>query len=128
MKLLLDTHVLLWFQASDPAMPKEAEDAIRSENNEAYVSIVSFWEIGLKYSIGKLPLRMPLEAFFTTITDAPFNVLPLERPHILASASLPLHHRDPFDRMLIAQAKHEGMHLVTVDAQFKAYNVPLIGM
>lgn len=68
MKLLLDTHILLWFQAGDPALPKVAEQAIRSEANEAYVSIVSFWEIGLKYSIGKLPLHMPLEAFFTTIT------------------------------------------------------------
>jgi PIN domain nuclease of toxin-antitoxin system len=128
MKLLLDTHVLLWFQAADPALPKEAEDAIRSENNEAFVSMVSFWEIGLKYSIGKLPLRMPLDAFFATITDAPFNVLPLEPSHILTASSLPMHHRDPFDRMLIAQAKHEGMHLITVDAQFRSYEVPLIGL
>jgi PIN domain nuclease of toxin-antitoxin system len=59
MKLLLDTHILLWFQAGDPALPKAAEQAIRSEANEAYVSMVSFWEIGLKHSIGKLPLRMP---------------------------------------------------------------------
>jgi predicted nucleic acid-binding protein len=59
MKLLLDTHILLWFQAGEPALPKAAEQAIRSEANEAYVSMVSFWEIGLKHSIGKLPLRMP---------------------------------------------------------------------
>lgn len=128
MKVLLDTHVLLWFQAGDPALPKAAEQAIRSEANEAYVSMVSFWEIGLKHGIGKLPLRMPLDAFFNTITDAPFQVLPLERPHILAASALPLHHRDPFDRMLIAQAMHEGMQLITVDAQFRAYDVPLIGL
>ena len=128
MKLLLDTHILLWFQAGDPALPKVAEEAIRSEANEAFVSMVSFWEIGLKYSIGKLPLRMPLDAFFTTITEAPFQILPLERPHIVAASALPLHHRDPFDRMLIGQARHEGMHLITVDAQFKAYDVPLIGL
>jgi PIN domain nuclease of toxin-antitoxin system len=128
MKLLLDTHILLWFQAGEPALPKAAEQAIRSEANEAYVSMVSFWEIGLKHSIGKLPLRMPLDAFFNTITDAPFQVLPLSRSHILAASGLPLHHRDPFDRMLIAQAMHEGMQLITVDAQFRAYEVPLIGL
>lgn len=128
MKLLLDSHILLWFQAGDPALPRTAEQAIRSEANEAYVSMVSFWEIGLKHSIGKLPLLMPLDAFFDTIIEAPFQVLPLERPHILAASALPLHHRDPFDRMLIGQAKHEGMHLITVDAQFKAYDIPLIGL
>lgn len=71
---------------------------------------------------------MPLDAFFNTITDAPFRVLPLDRPHIVTASALPLHHRDPFDRMLIAQAKHEGMHIITVDAQFRAYDVPLIGL
>lgn len=128
MRLLLDTHDLLWFQAGDPALPQAAEQAIRSEANEAYVSMVSFWEIGLKHGIGKLPLGMPLDAFFQTITDAPFKVLPMKRPHILGASALPLHHRDPFDRMIIAQARHEGMHLITVDAQFKSYDVPLIGL
>jgi PIN domain nuclease of toxin-antitoxin system len=109
-------------------LPKAAEQAIRSEANEAYVSMVSFWEIGLKHGIGKLPLRMPLDAFFTTITDAPFQVLPLSEPHILAASALPLHHRAPFDRMLIAQAMQEGMHLITVDAQIRAYDALLIGV
>ena len=127
MKLLIDTHILLWFQAGDAALPKAAEQAIRSEANEAFVSIVTFWEIGLKYSIGKLPLRIPLDAFFATITEAPFQILPLKSPHIVAASALPLHHRDPFDRMLIAQARYEGMHIITVDTQFKAYDVPLTG-
>lgn len=128
MKLLLDTHILLWFQAGDPALPTAAEQAIRSEANEAFVSMVSLWEIGLKHSIGKLPLRMPLDAFFNTITEAPFRILALEQPHIVEASTLPLHHRDPFDRMLIGQAKHEGMQLITVDAQFKAYDIPLLGL
>ena len=127
MRLLLDTHVLLWFQADDPALPKEAEQLIRSRDNEAYVSMVSLWEIGLKHGIGKLPLHMPLDAFLGTITEAHFRILPLERPHIVAAAPLPLHHRDPFDRMLIAQAKHEGMRLITVDQHFPAYGVPTVG-
>ncbi len=128
MKLLLDTHVLLWFQAEDPALPKAIEAVIRSKSNDAYVSLISFWEIGLKHGIGKLPLHMPLDEFFTTITDAHFKVLPLERPHIVTAASLPLHHRDPFDRMLIAQAKYEGMTMVTVDPYFQAYEVPVVGL
>ena len=128
MRLLLDTHILLWFQAGDPALPKVAEEAIRSEANEAFVSMVSFWEIGLKHSIGKLPLRMTLDALFNTITEASFQILALEQPHIVAASALPLHHRDPFDRMLIGQAKHEGMQLITVDAQFKAYDIPLSGL
>jgi PIN domain nuclease of toxin-antitoxin system len=109
-------------------LPKEAELAIRFEGNEAWVSVVFSWEIGLKHSIGKLPLLMPLDAFFQTILDANFMVLPLQLTHIVAASTLPLNHRDPFDRMLIGQAKHEGMHLITVDAQFKAYDVPLIGL
>lgn len=128
MRVLLDTHILLWAQAGDSALPKEAERAITAEGNEAWVSVVSFWEIGLKHSIGKLPLRMPLDAFFQTIFDAHFMVLPLDPAHIVAASTLPLHHRDPFDRMLLGQAKYESMHLITVDAQFKAYDVPLIGM
>ncbi len=81
----------------------------------------------MKHSIGNLPLRMPLEAFFGTITDAPFHMLSLDGAHIVSASTLPLHHRDPFDRMLIGQAKHEGMQLITLDAQFQAYDVPLIG-
>ena len=128
MRVLLDTHILLWGQAGDPAMPKEAERAIKAGGNEAWVSVVSFWEIGLKHSICKLPLHIPLEAFFQTILDAHVMVLPLDPAHIVAASVLPLHHRDPFDRMLIAQAMHEGMHLITVDAQFRAYDILLIGL
>jgi|APTNR8051073442_1049403.scaffolds.fasta_scaffold00779_12 PIN domain nuclease of toxin-antitoxin system len=126
MRVLLDTHILLWAHAGDPALPKQAERAIRSEGNEAWVSIVSFWEIGLKHSIGKLPLKMPLDAFFRTIIDAHFLVLPLDPAHIVAASGLPLHHRDPFDRMLIGQAKHEHMSVITVDQQFNAYAVDLV--
>ena len=68
-----------------------------------------------------------LDAFFNPIIEAPFQILALEQPHIVAASALPLHHRDPFDRMQIGQAKYEGMQLITVDAQFQAYDVPLIG-
>jgi len=128
MKLLLDTHVLLWFQADDPALPGPIRTAIRSAANESFVSMVSLWEIGVKHGIGKLPLRMPLDAFFSTITDAPFRILGLEREHIVTASALPLDHRDLFDRMLIGQALQEGMSVVTVDQQFGKYTVPMIGL
>ncbi|MBK6543336.1 MAG: type II toxin-antitoxin system VapC family toxin [Flavobacteriales bacterium] len=109
MRVLLDTHILLWGQAGDPALPKEAERAIKAEGNEAWVSVVSFWEIGLKHSFGKLPLHIPLEAFFQTILDAHFMVLP-DPAHTLPHPSFRSTTAHPFDRMLIAQAMHEGMH------------------
>ncbi len=86
MKLLLDTHVLLWFQADHPALPSPIRSAIRSLPGRSYVSIVSLWEIGLKHGIGKLPLRMPLDDFFATITKARFQILPLQPSNIVAAS------------------------------------------
>ena len=125
MRVLLDTHILLWYQASDKTLSRKARAAIESDDNDSVVIIVSFWEIGIKHSIGKLPLRMPLNDFFLTIQDAGFPLLGLQSEHILSVAVLPHHHRDPFDRMLIAQAKHEGMHLLSADPHFRSYDVPL---
>ena len=127
MKVLLDTHVLLWFQANDPALPMKARKIIESKGNDCVVSIVSLWEISIKHSIGKLPLRMPLSAFFNTISAADLRTLPLLREHLLELPELPHHHRDPFDRILIAQANYEGMHILTADKHFKAYDVKLVG-
>lgn len=128
MKVLLDTHVLLWYQAWDKALTRKAREVIESTDNNSVVSMVSFWEIGIKHSLGKLPLRMSLADFFLTIQDAGFPLVGLQSDHILSAASLPHHHRDPFDRMLIAQAKYEGMHLLTADPHFKLYDVPLVDL
>jgi PIN domain nuclease of toxin-antitoxin system len=128
MRVLLDTHILLWYQAADKTLSPNARAVIESDDNDSVVSIVSFWEIGIKHSIGKLPLRMPLNDFFLTIQDAGFPLLGLQREHILSAAVLPHLHRDPFDRMLIAQAKQEGMHLLAADPHFKLYDVPLVDL
>lgn len=128
MKLLLDTHILLWFQAGDPALPKATEQAIRSEANEAYC------EHGLL--LGDRSEAQHREASSShaarcVLPDHHGCALPdtaLGKTAHSAASALPLHHRDPFDRMLIAQAKQEGMHLITVDAQFRAYDVPMIGL
>ena len=128
MSVLLDTHVLLWFQSLDERISPALRDRIEHSDEDHYVSHVSFWGIAIKTYIGKLKLDRDLSATFRAIQDAGFLILPLRESHFLGIATLPLHHRDPFDRMLIAQAKHEGMHILTADAHFGAYDVPVIGV
>ena len=126
MKLLLDTHVLLWFHAADPRLSPKVSSMIQAKENESWFSIVSLWEIAIKYRLGKLKLADELEQTFKAMEGSNLDQLLLVNDHVLGVADLPLHHRDPFDRMLIAQAKHEGMHLLTADPHFAAYDVPVI--
>ena len=126
MSVLLDTHVLLWFQSLDKRISPTLRTRIEQSDEDYFVSHVSFWEIAIKSSIGKLKLDRDLSATFIAIKDAGFQILPMAEGHFLQTATLPLHHRDPFDRMLIAQAKHESMHLLTADPHFAAYDVQLI--
>jgi PIN domain nuclease of toxin-antitoxin system len=127
MRVLIDTHILLWFQSLDPKLSASTRQRIELSPDDHFVSQASLWEIAIKHSIGKLTLDRDLPTTFALIEEAGFSILPLERTHILALSTLPLHHRDPFDRMLIAQAKAEGMHIITADPHFGAYEVPLAG-
>ncbi len=127
MRILLDTHVFLWYISADPQLPVAFRDAIRDPANEAYLSAASVWEAVIKYALGKLPLP-----------EAPADYLPRQRvAHQIASlpvaegafvhlAGLPPLHRDPFDRLLVAQALQHGLALATVDAAVRAYPVPLL--
>lgn len=126
MSVLLDTHVLLWFQSLDKRLSREVRERIETANEDFFISHVTFWEIAIKTSIGKLTLDRDLATSYRLIHEAGFLILPLREEHFLAASSLPLHHCDPFDRMLIAQAQHEGMHLITADPHFAAYGVPVI--
>jgi len=126
MRLLVDTHVFLWFILDDPRIARTARPMLTSAEHERYVSMASVWEVAIKHGLGKLQLTDGLPGFIRDIEQANFEILGITAGHILELATLPLHHRDPFDRMLIAQAKHEGMHLLTVDPHFGAYDVPLI--
>ncbi len=126
MSVLLDTHVLLWFQSLDMRLAPSVRDRIERSPDAHFVSHVSFWEMAIKSSIGKRKLDHDLATTFKLIRDAGFLTLPIKVEHFLEVAVLPLHHRDPFDRMLIAQAKHEGMHLLPADPHFVAYDVPLV--
>jgi PIN domain nuclease of toxin-antitoxin system len=121
-RLLLDTHILLWQQEGRTDRFRSAIDAINAAD-ELLVSAVSFVELGIKASIGKL--RLPAEIRERTL-ESGVRVLGLSPEHGLGIAALPLHHRDPFDRALIAQARHEGLTIVTADRHFQAYDVPVV--
>lgn len=119
MNLLLDTHALLWWLA-DSDLTALAVEAIADPENVVMVSAISVWEIGIKRSLGKLAAP---EGLIDVITDSGFEPLPIAFSHARAAGALPPHHRDPFDRMLIAQAMTDGLHVVTRDVAFEAYDV-----
>ena len=124
MRLLLDTHALLWWLAGDPRLSAVARSAIEDSTNEVYVSAASAWEVTTKHRLGKLPGAGPLAVDFAReIEQQGFLPLDVTLPHGQDAGSLPGPHRDPFDRMLIAQARHERMALVSNEAIFDAYGV-----
>ena len=118
MKFLLDTHLLLWWLSNSPLLPAQARQLIGDPANSIFVSAVSHWEVWLKSSIGKL--RVP-SSFAQKLADESFADLPLRTEHTHAVAMLEWHHRDPFDRMLIAQARSENLVLLTADKTLGAY-------
>lgn len=122
MRLLLDTHIVLWELDGSRALKREARTAVEHAT-ELLFSVVSFAEVGVKAAIGKL--AVPGD-FHDHVLRSGLRVLGLAPDHGLAVADLPMHHRDPFDRLLIAQAVSEGLTIVTADRRFAAYGVPLV--
>ena len=118
MKLVLDTHLLLWWLDDSSLLPEDARALISAPENDILVSAVSLWEIWLKQSLGKL--RLPAD-FEDRLKEEAFEDLPLTGTHTRLIASLPWNHRDPFDRMLVARAQIEGVTLLTADAKLAAY-------
>lgn len=123
MNLLLDTHALLWWLADDRELSREASSAISDARNEVFVSAATAWEIAIKRAMGKLAAPANLLA---AIAAGGFQELPITLAHALAAGELPPHHADPFDRMLVAQAKLEGLTLVTRDQRLAAYQIPIV--
>jgi PIN domain nuclease of toxin-antitoxin system len=121
MKLLLDTHAFLWWDSDDAKLPEELHAAIASPLNEVYVSAASVWEIAIKRSSGKLIYEGAVGKFIEVYG---FRPLPITVEHAEWAGGLPQLHRDPFDRLLVAQAHLEGLVLVTVDDQILRYQVP----
>lgn len=126
MKLLLDTHTAIWFVTDSNQLPNPTKQLIENPENHCFISIATFWEMGIKYSLGKLKLKAELKKIFELFFDSGFILLPITPDHILTNASLPFHHRDPFDRLIIAQAKREGYSIISKDQEFENYDVNLI--
>ena len=124
MKLLLDTHVWLWWNMQPERLRKRSRALIRDVSNQVFLSPASSWEIAIKTTIGKLELPVPLEQMVTeSLNHDNMQSLPLHHRHCFELSELPLLHKDPFDRVLIAQARVEGLTLMTVDPMIPRYDV-----
>jgi PIN domain nuclease of toxin-antitoxin system len=125
-RLLLDTHTLLWYALGDPRLSATAQALIVDATNDVLISPASFWEIAIKVSLGKLTLNATYEDFIDLCLNRyGFQVLPIEPAHTarLAVMPFPANHKDPFDRLLVAQAAAEGVPIVSADAALDAYPV-----
>lgn len=124
MRLLLDTHAFLWFVLNDAALSQVALDLIVDPLNELLVSPASYWEIAIKISVGRYQLPESFEDWMQRqIQINEFEILPIEIAHVAAVVTLPFHHRDPFDRLLIAQAMTEQIPMISADKTLDAYLV-----
>lgn len=127
MRLLLDTHAFLWIANGLPKVPPHVFAVYRDRNNEVLLSVVSAWEIQVKVQTGKLDLDDPLGELINTERERNgLKILPVDLDHVFALGELPLHHRDPFDRLLVAQAIAENAKLVTADPELSKYPVEIL--
>jgi PIN domain nuclease of toxin-antitoxin system len=125
MRLLLDTHAFIWACAEPDKLSRAEQRAIADPDNDVFVSAVTAWEIAIKRALGRLDF--PIERFEEFATSMGFEPLPMTARHAIAAGALPRHHEDPFDRMLIAQARTEGATMMTADRKFPLYDVALFG-
>lgn len=123
---LLDTHTLIWFINGSSALSRAARQAIEAEGVMNFVSIASLWEIAIKISLGKLELTTPFQQINSQISANGFELLPITFADTVTLSTLPFHHRDPFDRILIAQAVTNGLILISKDQHFSAYGATCI--
>jgi len=124
MRLLLDTHILLWWLDDAPSLPAAARAAISDVTSEVFVSVATAWEIAIKQALGKLDF--PISRMAEILVEAGCLSLPVHLDHAVTAAGLPPHHGDPFDRMLVAQAQREGLTIVTVDPMIRRYAVAVL--
>ncbi len=125
MGYLIDTHAIIWFITNDSKLPAEIREMMKNSVNKRFASIVSYWEIAIKFSLGRLDLKADLETIFDLINKTGFEILPVAQKHIISASKLEFHHNDPFDRLLIGQAISENFTIITKDAVFKKYDIPL---
>jgi PIN domain nuclease of toxin-antitoxin system len=127
MRLLADTHTFLWFVEGDPQLSATARQQLKDENKEIWLSLTSVWEMAITFSIGKLTQLDLTKPFGAQVTDLLHRngiaVLPITLTHVIQVASLPFYHRDPFDRLLVAQSLVEQMPIVGADAVMDSYGI-----
>ena len=126
MAYLLDTHAILWFMAGDELLPIKSKNLIQDFRNVCFVSIASLWEITIKIQKEKLKLDFPLAHFFDYLASNQIEIIGINQEHLLYLLSLPTHHADPFDRMIISQAFVDGMTVITKDSIFEEYGVKVL--
>jgi len=126
MRVLLDTHAFLWFIGGDSELSKQARAVIENPQNEKYISIASFWEIAIKQSLGKLVLDVPFSVLKTEAFSNGFQILPIDFGDTLRLTTLPTHHRDPFDRIIIAQSMENKLTLLSKDSNFSFYDIKVL--
>jgi PIN domain nuclease of toxin-antitoxin system len=124
MRLLLDTHTFLWYASDDPSLSRGAKAFIEDVGNERLLSVASPWEVAVKVGTGKMKLVKPVRQFFTEqLSRTRTQLLPITLDHVDVVATLPRHHGDPFDRLIISQAIVENVAIVSVDSEFDAYPI-----
>ena len=124
MNLLLDTHIFLWFVFAELQLNAATRTLVEDEENVKFLSMASVWEMAIKHSIGKLPLVQPFNQFLSEqIERGGFRLLPITFEHLVQVSSVPMHHRDPFDRLIIAQSLTDNMAVISADKAFDAYGI-----
>lgn len=126
MKLLLDTHALIWYITDNSQLPGTTRQLIEMPENSCYVSVATYWEMAIKNSLGRLAFKASIATIFNIVEQSGFEILPIHVPHILKATSIPFHHDDPFDRMIIGQAMVDGLSIVTKDRKFPLYDVNVL--
>jgi len=126
MRFLIDTHILLWYLEGDKALSAERRELIEDLSNEVFISIASLWEMAIKVSLNKLTYSYLLNEIINNLESHNIYILPISPEHAVEVSTLPFHHRDPFDRMIVAQSRIEDLPVVTNDKAFFAYDVEVI--
>ena len=126
MRYLIDTHILLWFFSADKQLKNNKREIINNTDNEIFISIISLWEIAIKLSIEKLKIEYDFEELTELLQKHDIKVIGISYPQTKIVKDLPFHHKDPFDRMLIAQAISENLTIITEDQYFKSYEAKVL--
>jgi len=122
-KVLLDTHALLWWFQEDPSLSSKARRTLAANDNQVFVSTATVWEMAIKNRAGKLEIPELLDELDAKLVDEGMQVLPISLDHAVRAGALPVHHKDPFDRMLVAQAQVENLSVISSDAIFEKYGI-----